>query len=70
MLFQYSLKNRWIKAALTITELQVPPPLISAVRQFSAVGKLRVAHRYLLRHRHLSATATLTTPTSSTSPRR
>ena len=56
MLFQYSLKNRWIKAALTITELQVTTPRNSA--QFGAifgrVGKLRVAHHHhLLRHRHL-----------------
>ena len=52
MLFQYSLKNRWIKAALTITELQVTDAQFSA--QFGAifggVGKFRVAHHHLLRH--------------------
>lgn len=60
MLFQYSLKNRWIKAALTITELQVPRKFGAIRRKFGAifcrVGKLRVAHhhchRHLLRYRH------------------
>ena len=37
MLFQYSLKNRWIKAALTITELQVRQRAIfGAIRRNSA----------------------------------
>ena len=71
MLFQYSLKNRWIKAALTITELQVRRR--RAIRrnsaQFSdASGNCASPTTTTSAPTATSsATATLTTPTTSTS---
>ena len=71
MLFQYSLKNRWIKAALTITELQVRRR--RAIRrnsaQFSDASENCASPTTSATSSATatsSSTATLTTPTTST----